>query len=136
MVMLLLHSGCAALEYEIAQERASALGRLGRRLEGALAALAACPRTDNCDPKTRDSFLVEGHQRLLVPLSVFSFVMIPLACLLFSVRAFAQFEVAPDHFDSSPSQPVHRSAVKSKPTTVLSKTLPGAIRNGAMARCS
>jgi hypothetical protein len=38
-----LHSGWATLEYEIAQERASALGRLGRRLEAALAALAACP---------------------------------------------------------------------------------------------
>jgi lipopolysaccharide export system permease protein len=34
------------------------------------------------DPVTRRSFLVEGHQRLVVPLSVFSFVMIPLACLL------------------------------------------------------
>ncbi len=34
------------------------------------------------DRSTRDSFLVEGHQRLLLPLSVFSFVMIPLACLL------------------------------------------------------
>jgi len=56
--------------------------------------------------------------------------LIPLACLLFSVRAFAQFEVAPDHFDSSPSQPVHRSAVKSQPTTGLSKTAPGGVRNG------
>ena len=34
------------------------------------------------DAITRDSFLVEGHQRLVVPLSVLSFVMIPLACLL------------------------------------------------------
>ena len=34
------------------------------------------------DAPTRDSFLLEGHQRLAVPLSVFSFVMIPLACLL------------------------------------------------------
>jgi lipopolysaccharide export system permease protein len=34
------------------------------------------------DPLTRTSFLVEGHQRLAVPLSVFSFAMIPLACLL------------------------------------------------------
>jgi lipopolysaccharide export system permease protein len=34
------------------------------------------------DPLTRNSFLVEGHQRLILPLSVFSFVMIPLACLL------------------------------------------------------
>ncbi|HEV2957268.1 MAG TPA: DUF6665 family protein [Xanthobacteraceae bacterium] len=31
----------AALDYEIAREKASALGRLGRRLEAALAALAA-----------------------------------------------------------------------------------------------
>lgn len=64
MVMLLLHSGCAALEYEIAQERASALGRLGRRLEGALAALAACPRTDNCDTKTRDSLVEQAGYAL------------------------------------------------------------------------
>ena len=34
------------------------------------------------DPATRESFLIEGHQRLIVPLSVFGFVMIPLACLL------------------------------------------------------
>jgi lipopolysaccharide export system permease protein len=34
------------------------------------------------DQMTRDSFLLEGHQRLVIPLSVFSFVMIPLACLL------------------------------------------------------
>lgn len=34
------------------------------------------------DASNRYSFLVEGHQRLIVPLSVFSFVMIPLACLL------------------------------------------------------
>ncbi|HKS87890.1 MAG TPA: LPS export ABC transporter permease LptF [Stellaceae bacterium] len=34
------------------------------------------------DPAMRTSFLVEGHQRLIVPLSVLSFVMIPLACLL------------------------------------------------------
>jgi len=34
-------TGLAALDYEIAQEKASTLGRLGRRLENALAALAA-----------------------------------------------------------------------------------------------
>jgi lipopolysaccharide export system permease protein len=33
-------------------------------------------------PRFRDSFLVEGHQRLVIPLSVFAFVTIPLACLL------------------------------------------------------
>ncbi len=37
---------------------------------------------DGLDATTRTSFLVEGHQRLLIPLSVFSFVAIPLACLL------------------------------------------------------
>ena len=34
------------------------------------------------DAVTYRSFIVEGHQRLTVPLTVFSFVMIPLACLL------------------------------------------------------
>jgi lipopolysaccharide export system permease protein len=34
------------------------------------------------DRLTRDSFLVEGNQRIVGPLSVFGFVMIPLACLL------------------------------------------------------
>ncbi len=34
------------------------------------------------DPATRRSFLVEGHQRIVVPLSIFGFAMIPLACLL------------------------------------------------------
>jgi hypothetical protein len=40
----------AALDYEIAQERASALGRLGRRLEAALVALAAFDADPNDDP--------------------------------------------------------------------------------------
>ena len=34
------------------------------------------------DAATRASFRLEAHQRMIVPLSVFSFVMIPLACLL------------------------------------------------------
>ncbi len=34
------------------------------------------------DPMTRRSFIVEGHQRLVIPLSIFSFLTIPLACLL------------------------------------------------------
>jgi len=37
---------------------------------------------DELDPATYRSFIVEAHQRLALPLSVFSFVMIPLACLL------------------------------------------------------
>jgi hypothetical protein len=64
MVMNLSRSGYAVLEYEIAQERASALGRLGRRLEGALAALAACPRSAHSDPKIRDSLLDQARYAL------------------------------------------------------------------------
>jgi hypothetical protein len=37
----------AALDYEIAQEQASALGRAGRALEAALAALAAHAESDD-----------------------------------------------------------------------------------------
>jgi lipopolysaccharide export system permease protein len=33
-------------------------------------------------PMLRNSFLVEGNERIVIPLSVFSFIMIPLACLL------------------------------------------------------
>ena len=34
------------------------------------------------DPRFRESFLIEGQERLIIPLSVFSFVMIPLSSLL------------------------------------------------------
>jgi hypothetical protein len=59
MLSNLLRSGYATLEHEIAQEKASALGRLGRRLEGSLAALAACPRTTNSVGKKSRDRLVE-----------------------------------------------------------------------------
>ena len=64
MALNLLRSGYATLEYEIAQERASALGRLGRRLEAALTALAACPRTANSDQKIRDSLVEQAGYAL------------------------------------------------------------------------
>lgn len=64
MALNLLRSRYATLEYEIAQERASALGRLGRRLEAALAALAACPRTANSDRKIRDSLVEQAGYAL------------------------------------------------------------------------
>jgi hypothetical protein len=64
IVLNLLHSGYATLEYEIAQERASALGRLGRRLEGALTALAACPRTPHADRKIRDRLVQQAGYAL------------------------------------------------------------------------
>ena len=36
----------------------------------------------DADAELRHSFLVEAHQRILIPLSAFSFALIPLACLL------------------------------------------------------
>jgi plasmid stabilization system protein ParE len=57
MALDILSSGYATLDYEIAEERAAALGRLGARLEAALAALAAHPRTANSDPKIREDLV-------------------------------------------------------------------------------
>jgi lipopolysaccharide export system permease protein len=37
---------------------------------------------EDIDPATRESFLVEANQRITIPLTAFSFAMIPLACLL------------------------------------------------------
>lgn len=64
MALDLLRPGYATLEYEIAEERASALGRLGRRLEAALTALAACPRTANSDRKIRDALVKQAGYAL------------------------------------------------------------------------
>ena len=64
MALDLLNSGYATLQYEIAEERASALGRLGRRLEAALAALAACPRTANSDRSIRDGLVEQAGYAL------------------------------------------------------------------------
>jgi hypothetical protein len=64
MALNSLRSGWATLEYEIAQERASALGRLGRRLEAALAALAAYPPTAISERTTRDSLVEEAGYAL------------------------------------------------------------------------
>ncbi len=47
----------AALEYEIAREQASSLGRLGRRLEAALAALQALPRARARHGSEREALL-------------------------------------------------------------------------------
>jgi hypothetical protein len=62
--MHLLRSGYAALEYEIAEERVSALARLGQRLEAALTALAACPRAANSDRNTRDGLVEQAGYAL------------------------------------------------------------------------
>jgi hypothetical protein len=60
----LFRSGYATLQYEIAEERASALGRLGRRLDAALTALAACPRTAGSNRKIRDGLVEEAGYAL------------------------------------------------------------------------
>jgi hypothetical protein len=57
-------SGYATLEYEIAEERAAALGRLGRRLEAALAALAAYRPMAIFERTTRDSLVKEAGYAL------------------------------------------------------------------------
>jgi hypothetical protein len=64
MALDLLRFGYATLEYELAQEKASALGRLGRRLEAALAALAACPRTANSERKIRAGLVEQAGYAL------------------------------------------------------------------------
>ena len=66
MALDLLRTGYATLEYEIAQERASALGRLGRRLEAALAALAACPQMASSDRKIRERLVEQAGYALWV----------------------------------------------------------------------
>jgi hypothetical protein len=60
----LLRSGYAMLQYEIAKEKASALGRLGRRLEAALTALAGCPRTADANRKIREPLVEEAGYAL------------------------------------------------------------------------
>ena len=60
-------SHSAALDYEIAQEQASALGRLGRALEAALAALAAHERSradGPPDPAIRARLIQEASDAL------------------------------------------------------------------------
>jgi hypothetical protein len=64
MALNSLRSGWATLEYEIAEERASALGRLGRRLEAALAALAAYPPTATSERTIRDGLVEEAGYAL------------------------------------------------------------------------
>ena len=51
-------------------------------------------------------------------LRTFNFLrLIPLACLLFNVRAFAQFEIDPDHFNSDTDRSVRDTVTKNKTRT-------------------
>ena len=47
--------------------------------------------------------------------------LILLACLLFNVRAFAQFEIDPDHFDSETNRSVRDTVAKNKTRTTAPK---------------
>jgi hypothetical protein len=62
------NSPAAALDYEIAQEKAAALGRLGRRLESALLALAqfdqAHAMTDEAEARQRRILVADAGQAL------------------------------------------------------------------------
>lgn len=64
MALNLFRSGYATLTYEIAEERASALARLGQRLETALTALAAHPQTANSDRKARNHLVEQAGYAL------------------------------------------------------------------------
>lgn len=64
MALDLLRSGYATLTHEMAEERASALARLGRRLEAALTALAAYPRTADADREVRSRLVQEAGYAL------------------------------------------------------------------------
>ena len=47
--------------------------------------------------------------------------LILLACLLFNVRAFAQFEIDPNHFDSETNRSVRDTVAKNKTRTTAPK---------------
>jgi hypothetical protein len=57
-------SGAVALDYELAQEQASTLGRLGRALEAALAALAEYDRTQIEPSATRAKLVADASEAL------------------------------------------------------------------------
>jgi hypothetical protein len=57
-------TGVAALDYEIAQEQASALGRTGRALEAALAALAEYDRAQGERSQTRTKLVQDASEAL------------------------------------------------------------------------
>lgn len=64
MALDIFRSGWTVLQDELVEEKASALGRLGRRLEAALAALAACPKTADSDPEVRKVLLKQAGYAL------------------------------------------------------------------------
>jgi flagellar biosynthesis/type III secretory pathway protein FliH len=60
---------------------------------------------------------VIARRREMFGFTSFNFLrLLPLACLLFGARAFAQFEIAPDHFDSETDRPAAKTAGENKST--------------------
>jgi len=117
MALDLLGSGYATLQYEIAEERASALGRLGRRLEAALTALAACPRTANSDRKIRDGLVEQAGYALWL------FVVQREACGLRKIDHVIQFYVVPNEVVAR-MWPLARPSVQPTKTARVEAALP------------
>jgi hypothetical protein len=86
----------AALDYEIAREKASALGRLGRRLESALAALAAFDAQHEDETSTSPAMRRERRAELVAAAGeiLWSFIVQREACgLRDSARAMRDYGV-------------------------------------------
>ena len=86
----------AALDYEIAREKASALGRLGRRLEAALAALAAFDAQADDEASGSPAARREGRDALVAAAGevLWNFIVQREACgLRDSARAMRDYGV-------------------------------------------
>ena len=116
MALDLLRAGYATLEYEIAEERVSALGRLGRRLEAALAALAAYPRTGS-DRNIYDDLVEQAGYALWL------FVVQREACGLNKIDHVIKVYGIPDEVVARMG-PLPRRGVHPAKTTVLEVALP------------
>jgi hypothetical protein len=109
MASSLLRSGYTTLEYEIAQEKASTLGRLGRELEAALTALAAWPRIARSDLKIRNRLVEQaGH-------ALWHFVVQREACGLKSITHVMQVYGVPDEVYARMNPSTMASPVRRRP---------------------
>lgn len=89
----------AALDYEIAREKASALGRLGRRLEAALAALADFDAQHEDEASVSPAIRRERREELVASAGevLWSFIVQREACgLRDSARAMRDYGVPPE----------------------------------------
>ena len=117
MALDLLRAGYATLEYEIAEERVSALGRLGRRLEAALAALAACPRTTGCGRSIHDDLIEQAGYALWL------FVVQREACGLNKIESVIKVYRVPDEVVARMG-PLAGPSVHPAKTTAVQTALP------------